>query len=103
MAGIPDFRDSVVAFAMDQEGRTYLLHVPGVANASLGDEEISAVLNFVIDQWGEAPTQLRVPHFTPQETAKRRAVPIGDVVLFRRHIVGRLGNDRIRATGYPWP
>ena len=102
-AGVPDFRDSVGAFAMDEEGRTYLLHVPGIVNASLSDREISAVINFVMDNWGGTSLQPGFARFNPQEVAVRRAQPVTDVVRFRRQIVDRLQARGIRTARYPWP
>jgi len=102
-AGVPDLRDYVGAFAMDEDGRTYLLHVPGIVNASLSDREICAVINYVLDNWGGTSLQPGFARFTPQEVAVRRAQPVTDVVRFRRQIVGRLHARGIRTADYPWP
>jgi hypothetical protein len=102
-AGVPDFRDAVAAFAMDEEGRTYLLHVPGIVNASLTDEEISAVLNYVMDHWGGKALGSGFVRFTAQESAERRARRVSDVVAFRRQIAARLNGEGIPTAGYPWP
>ncbi len=102
-AGIPDLRNSVGAFADDDDGRTYVLHVPGVANASLSDREIAAVINYVMQSWGGTSLSVRFVAFTPDEVAARRARPVDDVVRFRREIVGRLHARGISTADYPWP
>jgi hypothetical protein len=102
-AGIPDFRDYIGAFSMDDEGRTYVLHVPGIANASLSDREISAVMNYVMTTWGGTSLRPGFVAFTPEEVAARRARPVADVVGFRRQIVERLHAGGIRTANYPWP
>jgi mono/diheme cytochrome c family protein len=102
-AGVPDFRDAVGAFVADEEGRTYLLHVPGIVNSSLTDAEIAAVLNYVMDQWAGTSLRPEFVHFTPQEAAERRARPVSDVVLLRRRVVARLSGQGIHTAAYPWP
>jgi cytochrome c553 len=101
--GVPDFRDAVGAFAMDEEGRTYLLHVPGIVNSSLSDAEVAAVLNYVMDQWAGKSLGAGFVRFTPQESAERRTRPVIDVVLFRRQVVARLCGQGIYTAAYPWP
>ncbi|MBU3028734.1 c-type cytochrome [Paracoccus marinaquae] len=97
--GIPPFPDSVGHIATTETGRTYLLHVPGVISTDMSDADLAEVLNFILDAWGGgegAP-------FTADEVTRRRAMPIGDVVIYRRQVV-----DELRAAGteiaeYPWP
>lgn len=99
IGGIPTFHNSVSTLANDDEGRTYMMHVPGVIGASLSDAEIATVMNWIQDAWGNAPA----PAFTEEEVTRRRAIAVTDVVRFRREI-----NDRLQAEGksiapYPWP
>jgi cytochrome c553 len=102
-AGIPDFRNYIGAFARDDEGRTYILHVPGIVNASLSDDEISAVINYVVTTWAGTSLRTGFVAFTAQEVAARRVRPVADVVRFRRRIVERLHAAGIQTAAYPWP
>jgi len=102
-SGIPRFQDSVGAFADDDEGRTYVLHVPGVANTSLDDEEIAAVLNYVMTRWGGKSLPDNYRAFTREEVARRRQYAISDVVALRRKVVARLRSRGIGTAAYPWP
>jgi hypothetical protein len=102
-AGVPDFRDYVGAFALDEDGRTYLLHVPGIVNASLSDREICAVINYVMDNWGGTSLRPGFTRFTPREVAVLQARPVTDVVRLRRQIVDRLHARGILTAHYPWP
>ncbi|WP_029009467.1 c-type cytochrome [Azospirillum halopraeferens] len=101
--GIPDFRDSVGAFTGDDEGRTYLLHVPGVIGAGLTDREIAAVLNFIMDTWAGRSLPDDFRPFTGGEVTERRARPVEDVVVLRRSIVARLRERGVETADYPWP
>jgi hypothetical protein len=102
-SGIPRFQDSVGAFSDDDGGRTYVLHVPGVANTNLDDEAIATVLNYLMTRWGgkSLPDDYRA--FTRDEVARRRHYAIADVVALRRKVVARLRSRGITIAAYPWP
>jgi hypothetical protein len=97
--GIPPFPNSVGHIASIDMGRTYILHVPGVISTNMTDAEVAAVLNFILEYWGDghgAP-------FTATEVTERRAVPVEDVVVFRRSVVDELNDIGIEIAEYPWP
>ena len=102
-AGIPDFREFIGAFAGDDEGRTYVLQVPGVLSANLDDADTAAVINYVMRTWGGKSLPLHYIEFTADEVAVRRAHKIQDIVAFRRKIVARLRHQGVVMPAYPWP
>lgn len=99
-AGIPALPGYIDAFAGDEQGRTYIVHVPGVSSTGLNSAEIAAVLNYVIDQWGDPS---RIKPFTEAEVERRQAEPVSDVVAYRRDIVARLKDQGVAIADYPWP
>ena len=99
-AGIPPLKGFIDSFVRDEDGRTYVVHVPGVAGSGLDDRATAAVLNYVMAQWG-APAAARP--FTADEVARRRSVRIADVVAFRRRLVRRLEAEGVTFPDYPWP
>ncbi|MDQ0322729.1 mono/diheme cytochrome c family protein [Pararhizobium capsulatum DSM 1112] len=99
-AGIPQFPGYIDAFAADDEGRTYMMHVPGVVGSSLSDAQIAAVLNYVVKSWGDPSI---VAPFTAEEVTTRRAKPVPDVVAYRRQLVTRLKAEGAKIAEYPWP
>ena len=99
-AGIPALPGYIDAFAGDERGRTYTVHVPGVSSTGLNSAEIAAVLNYVIDQWGDPS---RIKPFTEAEVERRKAEPVSDVVAYRRDIVARLKDQGVAIADYPWP
>ena len=101
--GIPDFRGLVGAFAGDDDGRTYVMHVPGVVGSGLSDAEIAGVMNYVFETWGEKSLPAPYVPFTPDEVTARRARPVDDVVAFRRDVVEKLSAQGISTADYPWP
>jgi hypothetical protein len=100
---IPNFQDFIGAFAADDAGRTYVLHVPGVVSANLSDSETAAVMNYVMTKWGGTSLSPSFTPFTSTEVAMRRARPVADVIVLRRQIVERLRAAGIATADYPWP
>lgn len=96
--GIPAFPDSIEHIAGLDDGRTYMVHVPGVISNNLTDAEIADVLNYILDQWGDGEN-----HFSPAEVTRRRAERIGDVVVYRRSLVRQLRAAGTELAEYPWP
>jgi hypothetical protein len=102
-AGIPDFREFIGAFARDDEGRTYVLQVPGVQSANLNDSDTAAVINYVMKTWGGKSLPPNYVEFTADEVAARRAHKVQDIVAFRRKVVARLQHRGFVMPAYPWP
>ncbi|MGV8839767.1 MAG: hypothetical protein ACWA6X_05630 [Bauldia sp.] len=102
-AGIPTFPDLVGVFAGDEDGRTYLFHVPGIIGASLSNREIAEVMNYVMVTWAGPSLPANFVPFAEEEVTMRRAIPVADVVGFRRTIVERLAARGLVAAEYPWP
>ncbi|MEO9779444.1 MAG: cytochrome c [Sedimentitalea sp.] len=96
--GIPAFQDSVGHIAGTEIGRTYIMHVPGVISTNMTDADVAGVLNYILDKWGEGGEE-----FTAEEVTRRRALPVADVVSYRRHVVDELNNKGVQIAEYPWP
>jgi len=103
IGGIPDFRGYVGGFARHDEGRTYVMHVPGVVNASLTDSEIAGVVNYVMTTYGADSLPAAFVPFTAEEVTRRRALTVMDVVGLRRGVAARLYAEGVPTAGYPWP
>ncbi|WP_172329943.1 cytochrome C [Mangrovicoccus sp. HB161399] len=97
--GVPAFPGSVGAIAGLDEGRTYMMHVPGVVGASLGNAQIAEVMNYILGEWSDGSST----PFTEEEVARRRAIPVADVVTLRRAVVATLEAEGIYIADYPWP
>lgn len=102
-AGIPDFRGYVGSFARSAEGRRYLMHVPGVTNASLSDAEIAEVMNYVIARFAGVSLDPAAPGFTAAEVTQLRAQEVPDVVALRRAVAADCVAQGYPVAGYPWP
>jgi hypothetical protein len=67
-------------------GRAYLVQVPGVAQSSLSDARLSALLNWLLREFGDdlAPT---APPFSPAEVARLRSTPLANPSQTRRELL----------------
>ncbi len=101
--GVPPFPDYLGPMASDQEGRIYIAHVPGVMSARLNDDQLADVLNYLIDVWGENADGTRPKYFTAKELEELKAVPVQNIVEYRRGIVKRLADGGHPVADYPWP
>lgn len=100
-AGIPPFPGLVDAFFADQQGRLYLMHVPGVVANGLSDREIAEVMNYVVDRWRKPGAEVR--HFSTEEVTRLRTEQLDDLVGLRREIAQRLQVEGVPVAAYPWP
>jgi len=98
--GIPPLQ-LINAFTSDTKGRTYLMHVPGVVSSGLNSAEIAAVVNYIVELWGDKT--IDYTPFTEAEVSQLRAVDIADVVSYRREIAELYEQEGKTVADYPWP
>jgi cytochrome c peroxidase len=93
--GIPDLRTELSFFATLPEGRSYLIRVPGVAQAPISDAATARVLNWIIGKFASETVQEqgRIAPFTPAEVATHRANVLSDPLKLREKLL----NDRAEA------
>ena len=102
-AGIPDFVEKVGVFGGSEDGRRYLLHVPGVINSGLSDQETAALLNYIMDTYAGASMPETFVPFTADEVGTLKAQNVGNVVAYRRKIAAELRAQGFDVADYPWP
>ena len=88
---VPPLAGSLALFMRSAAGRDYLLRVPGAANSSLTDAQLTAVLNWLAESFPPAgATSARPEPFTVAELAKARRLPLANVQETRREVVRAL-------------
>ena len=91
-AGVPGVvppLSGLAPFLATPEGRTYLVRVPGVAQASLDDERLASLLNWVMSEMsGKSPD----PEYDAREVHMLRAEPLRDAPAARRAALGQTPN-----------
>jgi mono/diheme cytochrome c family protein len=88
--GVPDLRGRAALLARAPGGREYLVRVPGVAQAPLSDARLTALLDFVVREFGPEDAAAGVAPFSAAEVARWRAQPYADPAPARRALLARL-------------
>jgi mono/diheme cytochrome c family protein len=83
--GVPDMREVLIPFAQTEEGRAYLVQVPGARLSALPDDRLAAVTNWILENlaMGEGTAQ----PYTAEEVARFRAMPLDDAAATRTHLI----------------
>ncbi|HSH72131.1 MAG TPA: cytochrome c [Methylophilaceae bacterium] len=100
IGGVPPL-GLIKTFTSDPEGRLYVMHVPGVVNSGLSNQEIADVINYVAQRWGSP--DLPFESFGLEEVNHLRSINISDVVSYRRDLTSRYISEGKRVPEYPWP
>jgi mono/diheme cytochrome c family protein len=89
---VPQLQGLVGFYLATPEGRSYLPRLPNVAFAALKDQELAAVLNYVVFDFGGASVPAGAKPYDAAEVARWRARPLTDVSLteYRRRLVASL-------------
>lgn len=100
IGGIPSL-SLIKSFTSDAQGRMYVMHVPGVVNSSLSDQEIADVVNYAVEKWGAKDVSFQ--RFNLEEVTRLRANNIDDIVSYRRNLTARYLKEGKLVADYPWP
>jgi len=100
LGGVPPL-GLIKTFTSDLDGRTYIMHVPGVVNSGLSNQEIADVINYVAQRWGTP--DIPFASFSLEEVNRLRSIDIPDVVGYRRNLTNRYLSEGKIVADYPWP
>ncbi len=89
---VPQLKGLVGYYLNTPEGRSYLPRLPNVAFAALSDQDLAAVLNYVVFDLGGASVPSGAQPYDAAEVARWRARPLTEVPLtqYRRRLVASL-------------
>ena len=90
---VPRLKGQVGFFLCTPEARAYLVRLPSVASSPLTDDELAALMNFVVFDLGGEPANRAVSRpYTAQEVGTLRKQPLNEVSLatYREGVVTRL-------------
>ncbi|MBP8310976.1 MAG: cytochrome C [Burkholderiaceae bacterium] len=97
-AGVPAMRGVVGYFMRSEEGRAFLVQVPGVNNAGLSDAQIAELTNWLVKTMAGPSLPARWRAFDAAELPALRAARPSDMAGARRRILADL-----RAAGVVMP
>jgi hypothetical protein len=84
---VPPLAHSLGLFMRSPAGRNYVLRVPGAANSALSDAQLTAVLNWLAQEFNSGELSADVPMFTAAEVTAARHSPLASVSAARREVV----------------
>lgn len=87
---VPSLRNTLGQFLSSQEGRGYLVRVPGVAQSRLNDEELAEVLNWILDEFNVDSLPQGFRPFTAKEVAAVRGDILADPIGYRGELLAKL-------------
>lgn len=88
--GIPDLRGNVGLFLHSEDGRQFLIKVPGVAHAHLTDKQIVDVVHWMLKNFSADDIPPEFTEYTVQEVHEYRSHQPGDVMGMRKKVVSEL-------------
>lgn len=87
---VPRLAHSMGAFLNLPEGRAYLVQVPGVANSPLNDQQIAAVLNWMLEAFSKDDLPRDFAPYTVEDIRRYRPHPLVTVKDTRRELAKKL-------------
>ena len=85
---VPALNGQLQHFLASEEGRRFLVQVPGSANARLSDADLAAVLNWMIRTMAPLP-EGRFAAYSAGEVARYRVMKLDNIPARRAAIVAR--------------
>ncbi|WP_426357470.1 cytochrome c, class I [Pseudocolwellia sp. HL-MZ19] len=89
---VPNMKDRVGIFLNTQQGREYLVRVPGAANSAIDSKELAELLNWIMKTIGKESTPKNFIPFTEQEVHELRKNPLMEVVKYRAMLMKEISN-----------
>lgn len=87
---VPRLNGYVGHFLKSEEGRSYLVRVPGSANADLDDDKLAELLNWMVFEFAQDSEPVEWKLYTGSEVSIYRKAPLLEVVEHRRQLVQQI-------------
>ena len=82
---VPHFNEQLLSMAATARGRAYLVQVPGASQSPLTDEELAAVINWLLEEYAGGEFN----RFTGQEVSEHRKTTLLNPATVRAEMLGR--------------
>lgn len=80
---VPTLHDVIGRMLAKPEGRSYIVRVPGVAQAPISDRKLTEVLNWVLTEFSSATLPENFKPLTVEEVARARSELLADPLRYR--------------------
>ena len=87
---VPELKDFMHNFMATQQGREYLIRVPGAANSVLDDEQLTEVMNWMLRNFTDTSNAPSWKPYEVHEVSEYRQSPLYETVEYRRKLIASL-------------
>ncbi|MBS0393226.1 MAG: cytochrome c [Proteobacteria bacterium] len=87
---VPSLRQTLVRFSTFEEGRDFVLRVPGVAQSTLSDEQLAALLNWMLRNLSDVPRPAGLRDYTAEEIGRTHRQPLPAVRETRARLLAHV-------------
>lgn len=87
---VPELKGFIHKFMATQQGREYLIRVPGAANAALDDEQLTEVMNWMLRNFGNSSEGAVWRPYEVSEVTEYRKNPLNETVKYREKLIAAL-------------
>ena len=87
---VPELKGFMHKFMASQQGREYLVRVPGSANSVLDDEQLSEVLNWMLAEFAGPQSTADWQPYQAEEVAEYRKNPLFETIKYRQALLQSL-------------
>ncbi|MEQ8692537.1 MAG: hypothetical protein RIC89_17105 [Pseudomonadales bacterium] len=87
---VPTMQNFVGRFLTVPGGRSFLVRVPGSANAALDDAQLAELMNWLLVELSAAQLPAQYVPYTALEVARYRADPLADVAAERAALITQM-------------
>ncbi|MDP6977921.1 MAG: hypothetical protein QF570_04865 [Myxococcota bacterium] len=86
-AGVPTLVDLVPRFLGSDEGREFVLRVPGVSQAPLSNEALASLMNWLLETYRSSEAAPQFTRYRASEVARARELGPFDVTATRARLL----------------
>lgn len=86
---VPAIKSTLLPLARMPEGRRFLVQVPGAAQSNLTDEELALLLNWMIENLGQASVPGSFTRYSEKEVADYRKHALIEVRATRERLLAQ--------------
>ncbi|MFT7527177.1 MAG: cytochrome c553 [Arenicella sp.] len=87
---VPQLKNSMNKFMASQQGREYLIRVPGAANSVLDDEQLTELMNWMLRNFTDSSNAPTWKPYEVHEISEHRQSPLYETVEYRRNLIANL-------------
>jgi hypothetical protein len=81
---VPSLHNSLGKIVTDQNGRDYIVRVPGASQTPMSDKQLSIVLNWVLVEFNSATLPDKFRPLSEKEVANARSRVLADPLKYRK-------------------